>query len=131
MYPGITGAPENHKKGYCSDGVQQKPRTGEVLPPWPQPLGIFMTGNQFNPFKFLLAIHELYEKVSRSVEGTEQDSTMEDEAFAHMLTQRTRVVEGTILFELYDLTFVENISNSLIVEDEGKRYLQIDCLKTT
>jgi hypothetical protein len=111
--------------------VQQKPRAGEVLPLWPQPLGIFATGNQFSLIKFLMAIRELYEKVSGSIEGTKLDSSLEDEAFAQLLTHCTRVVDGIILFELYDLIFVENIADSLIVEDEGKRYLRIDCLRTT
>jgi hypothetical protein len=134
MYPGPTGAPENHKKGYCSDGVQQKARAGESLPPWPQPLGVFVTGSHFSPLKFLLAIRDLYEKVSggHAVESSQTGSTMEDEAFAQLLIQRTNVVEsvGTVLFELYDLPFAEDITDNLIVDEGGKKYLRIDCLKS-
>ena len=44
MYPGKTNSPENHKRGYCSDGVQQKEKSGDFLPRWPQPPGIFTNG---------------------------------------------------------------------------------------
>lgn len=43
-------------------------------------------------------------------------STMEDEAFAQLLIQRTKAVEweDTVLFELYDLQFAEGISENCV-----------------
>jgi hypothetical protein len=77
MYPGPTGAVENHKKGYCSDGVKQTleqsrqnqdpPQPNQSVsiasPRWPQPSGIFTNGTQFHPVAFLHKIGEMYEKV--------------------------------------------------------------------
>jgi hypothetical protein len=77
MYPGPSGSAENHKKGYCSDGVKQNmeqssqnedpPRdnkpTSCTPAQWPQPHGIFTHGTHFNAFAFLTKIREMYEKV--------------------------------------------------------------------
>ncbi|KAF9068511.1 hypothetical protein BDP27DRAFT_1421866 [Rhodocollybia butyracea] len=40
MYPFVTGHAQNHKRGYCSDGVKQVHRAI----PFPQPVGIFVKG---------------------------------------------------------------------------------------
>ncbi|KAJ7692883.1 hypothetical protein B0H17DRAFT_878445, partial [Mycena rosella] len=46
-YPGPSGAPENHKLKYCSDGF--KPTLDDDIPAvWPLPLGIFTTGTDFH-----------------------------------------------------------------------------------
>ncbi|KAJ7094960.1 hypothetical protein C8R44DRAFT_577859, partial [Mycena epipterygia] len=82
MYPGKTGSPENHKKGYCSDGFKQKATTGDDLPPWPQPAGIFTGGSEFHPLLFLAAVRDVYEKV---VMEENKDVEMEHEAFLLML----------------------------------------------
>jgi hypothetical protein len=62
MYPGPTGSPENHKKGFCSDGALQVINL-ETPPDWPQPPGIFEKGKNFNPMTFLTMIHDVYEKL--------------------------------------------------------------------
>ncbi|KAF9525245.1 hypothetical protein CPB83DRAFT_870915 [Crepidotus variabilis] len=68
MYPGPNGCPENHKKGYCADGVQQVPKdkSTEGVPPWPQPQGIFRVGKEFHVLPFLSEVHSLYEKNLKS-----------------------------------------------------------------
>jgi hypothetical protein len=60
-----------------------------------------------------------------AVESSQTGSTMEDEAFAQLLIQHTNVFEsvGTVLFELYDLPFAEDITDNLIVDEGGKKYL--------
>jgi len=73
--------------------------------PHSEPAGVFIAGSHFGPLKFLLAIHDLYEKMpgGHAVEGSQTDSTMKDEAFAQLLIQYTNVVKsvGTILFKIY------------------------------
>ena len=128
MYPGVAGSSENHKKRYCSDGVKlsMKPDT---TPDWPQPPGIFERGATFNPIPFLTAIHDLYERiVSERTDGG--DLAMEDHAFAKLLQDRTTVsADRTILFKLFDLTLLFNTPTELTVEQNGNRYLRIDCLR--
>ena len=93
MYLGPTGSLDNHKKGYCSDGVRQKAKAESndgALPEWPQPSGIFMNGTHFHPITFLSKTHQLYDKV---VEGTisEIEYSMEDEAFSCLLSSRIHI----------------------------------------
>ena len=133
MYPGPTGSSENHKKGYCSDGVCQKAKldsTDGPLPDWPQPLGIFTKGTSFHPLTFLSMIRELYDKV---VEGalTEVEYSMEDEAFSRLLASRIRVQDGQSLFQMYNLEISaeQAISPSLLVECDGATYLRVGCLE--
>src|SRR5882757_452108 len=100
MYPGPTGSSLNHKRGYCSDGVQQKLKD-DNLPVWPQPQNIFTNGTHFHPRIFLATIREVYEKVYGQ-NGSESELTMEDLAFSKLLLQRMKVQEnGTVLFDLY------------------------------
>jgi hypothetical protein len=142
MYPGPTGAPENHKKGYCSDGVKQtlthskqnqdppKPNQSVSLatPAWPQPVGIFTNGTQFHPTVFLDKVRELYAKV---VIGTASgELLLEDEVFAHLLARRTVVLENrSVLFKLFDLDCPASTPEGLIVTHEGDKYLSVDCLQ--
>jgi len=63
MDPVKTGSPENRKKGCCSDSFKQKAATGDDLPPWPQPAGIFTGGSEFHPLLFSAAVRDVYEKV--------------------------------------------------------------------
>ena len=142
MYPGPTGAPENHKKGYCSDGMKQtlthskqnqdppKPNQSVSLatPTWPQPVGIFTNGTQFHPTVFLDKVRELYAKV---VIGTASgELLLEDEAFAHLLARRTVVLENrSVLFKLFDLDCPASTPEGLIVTHEGDKYLSVDCLQ--
>ncbi|KAJ7776621.1 hypothetical protein DFH07DRAFT_721722, partial [Mycena maculata] len=80
MYP---GGPENHKKGYCSDGFKQKAVNGDTLAPWPQPEGIFAVGSQFHPLSFLAAVRELYEKTVIEEDGS--NLGLEEDTFSRML----------------------------------------------
>jgi len=130
MYPGRSGAPENHKKGYCADGVRQKPKaesTDPTLPEWPQPYGIFTNGSHFHPLIFLATVRELYDKVIDCA-ISDQDYSMEDEAFSRMLSSRVRIENGQALFLLFDLENGVGTPPSLFVDVEGHRYLRVDCL---
>lgn len=133
MYPGANGAAENHKKGYCADGVQQKgaKNSTDDLPPWPQPQGIFSLGKMFDVVKFLTEVRTLYEKIAthQSTPSLESDFTMEDIAFASMVQSRTSVSDGRVRFRLFDLE-VRGGSDSLIERQDRKTYLLIDCLSS-
>jgi hypothetical protein len=130
MYPGRSGALENHKKGYCADGVRQKPKaepTDLTLPEWPQPHGIFTNGSHFHPLIFLATVRELYDKViDRAI--SVQDYSMEDEAFSRMLSSRVKIENGQALFLLFDLENAVGTPPSLFVEIEDRKYLRVDCL---
>jgi hypothetical protein len=127
MYPFPNGSPENHKRGYCSDGVKQVMKL-DVVPDWPQPQGVFEFGTTFNPLPFLAAVREIYEKVV--VNRGEENLTMENEAFARLLEKRTIVAnDGRCLFKLFDLETPLSTAPELIVELNGLRYLRVDCLR--
>src|ERR1700678_2827976 len=132
MYTGPTGSLDNHKKGYCSDGVRQKPKTESndgALPEWPQPSGIFTNGTNFHPITFLSKIRQIYDKV---VEGTisEIECSMEDEAFSRLLSSRISVWEGNSFFRTYNLEVAldESVPSDLLVEIDGVKFLHVDCL---
>ena len=132
MYPGPTGSLDNHKKGYCSDGVRQKAKAESndgALPEWPQPSGIFTNGTHFHPIAFLSKIRQLYDKV---VEGTisETEYSMEDEAFSRLLSSRIHSWEGKSFFRTYDLEVAldESVPADLLVEIDGVKSLRVDCL---
>jgi len=132
MYPGPTGSSENHKRGYCSDGVRQREKAGSIdgpLPEWPQPLGIFTNGTHFHPLIFLSMIRQLYDKI---VEGalSEIEYSMEDEAFSRLLASRIHVKGAQSFFHLYDLEIPANqsCSSSLLVEIDDIKYLRVACL---
>lgn len=126
----VSRALENHKKGYCVDGVRQKPKTestDSTLPEWPQPHGIFTNGSHFHPLVFLATVRELYDKViDRAI--SDQDYSMEDEAFSRMLSARVKIENGQALFLLFDLENAVGTPPSLFVEIENRQYLRIDCL---
>lgn len=133
MYPGPTGSSDNHKRGYCADGVRQKVKPDSndgLLPEWPQPHGIFTNGTHFHPMNFLLKIREVFDKVLNK-EITEGDYSMEDQAFSRLLASRIIQEEGRCLFRLYDLEITDNrnIITDLVVTIDGVRYLRIDCLQ--
>ena len=96
MYPGPTGSPENHKRGYCSDGVRSKPPDNTppgYLPPWPQPHGVFSSdasGTTFNPIPFLATLRDIYEKAVLGGRRDDEVDAMEFGAFAEMLHSRIR-----------------------------------------
>jgi hypothetical protein len=142
MYPGPSGAAENHKQGYCSDGVKQTieltvqnedpPRADTpkscTLPEWPQPQGIFTDGIQFHLVEFLNKIREMYEKVVIEKQGG--DMILEHVAFASLLARRTvQLEDGAVLFKLLDLGCPPSTLEGLIIIINDKKYLCLDCLQ--
>ncbi|KAL6306293.1 hypothetical protein BKA93DRAFT_816419 [Sparassis latifolia] len=135
MWPGPEGAGNNHKKGYCSDGVMQKAKTVDKVlggmtetmqehpPDWPQPHGIFSNGTTFHPGEFLAAIRELYDCMV--VKGsTGGDRAMEYNAFAVLLSKCTIVSnDGAVLFELFSSLTMASASMyaGLIIERDGSK----------
>lgn len=120
---------DNNSSGGCTTVAQDS----DVLAPWPQPPGIFITGNMFDPAKFLFAVRDLYEKVAdhRAHNNSDIpcDYTLEDQAFSQMLGARTKIIDKHSFFHLFDLTFTSgNAYESMVVEHEGRRYLRMDCL---
>ncbi|KAI0694290.1 hypothetical protein BC835DRAFT_1274789, partial [Cytidiella melzeri] len=140
MHPGKEGAPENHKRGLCSDGVpthmssvkyDNDKKMQETTPPWPQPAGLFTKMKKvhyFHPLAFLAVVRHMYE-----VAVIQQDAgalTMEHEAFAEMLLQRIKTIDGSILFRLFpQLQIPPSTPASLIVDIHGVRFLRVDCLR--
>ncbi|KAI0682817.1 hypothetical protein BC835DRAFT_1234857, partial [Cytidiella melzeri] len=96
MHPGKEGAPGNHKRGMCSDGVLthmqnikydvDKKTSNEKSPLWPQPAGVFTKAKSsytFHPFEFLKVVHHMYKTVV--IQQDMGTLTMEHEAFAELL----------------------------------------------
>ena len=134
MYPGLTGAPENHKQGYCLDGVKSKPpenRSSDCLPEWPQPNGIYSARASFNLVVFLSAICDVYQKVL--VDGCCRNKMMEYEVFVEMLVKCTSArPDGAIVFKLYPEFVTESCPDKWIVKEasgEEVTYLWMDCLQ--
>ncbi|KAJ7079416.1 hypothetical protein B0H15DRAFT_914092 [Mycena belliarum] len=133
MYPGPNKSPENHKKGYCTDGFKQK-SIGEEFAPWPQPTGLFTTGTEFHPIPFLTAIRDVYEK---AVMEADSNISLEQEAFLSMLKNEGRVVtstSGAVLFKLfsgYNIPPDDLTPSTLFTELNGCKYLRIDALRDT
>jgi hypothetical protein len=127
MYPGPTGYHQNHRRSYCSDGVQSKSTT-EQLPDWPQPPGIFVNGTHFDPVAFLSTLRAVYEKVA--MEGVGMDSLIEYSAFIKLLIARTVTFDdGAIAFRLFDLQMLRSTPSSWLIEHDGVRCLRLDCLR--
>ncbi|KAH9001813.1 hypothetical protein EDB86DRAFT_2827581 [Lactarius hatsudake] len=144
MYPGPTGSPENHKQGYCSDGVRSKPPDDAppgYLPPWPQLNGVFSFdagGTTFNPIPFLATLRDIYEKAVLG--GGQSDEVVEFGAFTTMLHSRIVVrADGAILFQLYPEFELGPCPEGLFLKGdkfeegrggiEGTSYLRVDCLR--
>ncbi|KAH9939540.1 hypothetical protein B0H21DRAFT_698307, partial [Amylocystis lapponica] len=141
MWPGPEGANINHRKGYCSDGVPQKPKKVEKtvgdkteyifeeLPPWPQPHGIFAGGNQFSPGAFLDAVQQMYTQLVVE-KDTGGELSMEFCAFAALLEKRLTVTpDGLALFELYQSFKYPLTHQDFIIELNGNKYLRVDSLQ--
>lgn len=91
MYP---GGSENHRRGVCADGAQQKldtkleqnrdpPKEGlegsfQELE-WPQPRGIFTDGSVFHAEVFLQKVAEVYGRVVTEGEGVEGEDAEGEE----------------------------------------------------
>ncbi|KAJ7668743.1 hypothetical protein DFH06DRAFT_1378734 [Mycena polygramma] len=133
-YPGPTGAAENHKLAYCSDGFRPATKN-DYLPIWPLPTGIFTAGKEFHPRAFLAHVRELYEalithKIDRG------DFTMEQEAFFQLLEKRTVVdsTSGAVMFKLFTeftLAAGDAVPDSMYVEYAGAKHLYINSLDDT
>ena len=133
------GGSENHKKGYCSDGVKQKPASVggviEELPPWPQPNDIFTKGTQFWPQRFTRTVRKLYDVVTDG-DRLGGPKAMEFAAFADMLRTCLVVVPATatqtscVRFKLYrGLELGEQpASPSDIIDIDGAKYLHVTYL---
>ncbi|KAJ7161440.1 hypothetical protein C8R43DRAFT_947636 [Mycena crocata] len=131
MYPGPSKSPENHKKGYCSDGFKQKIVGVDESAPWPQPDGIFTAGSNFHPLIFLATLREVYDK---SVIQADIKLTMDHEAFLAMLQQPGRVITsgGAVLFRMFSSFIVppgDPTPDLLFTEQNGANYLRIDALQ--
>ncbi|KAG0694810.1 hypothetical protein DFH29DRAFT_1006019 [Suillus ampliporus] len=131
MYPGPENSPLNHKKGYCADGVKQSSKaTGEDLPPWPQPRGIFSEGRMFHPHVFLATVQHVYEHVF--MQGPGETDLLETEAFSKLLVSRTTVhkSDDTVLFRLFK-GFVTDPTTprDRIVSHDGEEWLRINYLQ--
>ncbi|PIL30719.1 hypothetical protein GSI_06887 [Ganoderma sinense ZZ0214-1] len=136
------GDSENHKKGYCSDGVKQKPASVdgivEELPPWPQPNQIFTKGTHFWPQRFTRTVRELYDTITDG-DRLGGPRAMEFAAFADMLRTRLIVIPATdtqpscVRFKLYrGLKLGEQPGNpSDIVVVDGVQYLHVTYLSET
>lgn len=140
MYPGPTGAPENHKRGCCSDGVKSKPpdnTSSNYLPYWPQPNGIFSGGTSFNPQAFLSAIRDIYEKVvigTGDGDGVGDEKSMEYAPVTKMLQKRTSIrADGAIFFLLYPEFTVDSCLDEWVIKESSESgdetYLCMDCLR--
>ncbi|PIL26811.1 hypothetical protein GSI_11072 [Ganoderma sinense ZZ0214-1] len=133
------GGSENHKKGYCSDGVKQKAASVdgviEELPPWPQPNDIFTKGTHFWPKRFARTVRDLYDTVTDG-DRLGGPRAMEFQAFAEMLRARLIVIPATdtqpscVRFKLYrGLELGEQPTNpSDVVTVEGAKYLHVTYL---
>ncbi|KAJ7110203.1 hypothetical protein C8R43DRAFT_904518, partial [Mycena crocata] len=134
MYPGPSKSPENHKKGYCSDGFKQKIVDVDQSAPWPQPDGIFTTGTDFHPLTFLATLREVYEK---SVIEADINLAMDHEAFLAMLQQPGRVIttdSGAVLFKMFSGFIVppgDLTPDVLFTEQNSAKYLRIDALQAS
>ena len=138
MWAGGEGGDDNHKRGYCSDGVKQKagPAHSDGLPPWPQPSGIFTAGTHFWPRRLIRAIHELHDALV-STNDLGGLKAMEFAAFAEMLEKRFVVFPpiakeqpSFVRFKLYpgfELGEQPEDPNDLLTID-GTQYLHISYL---
>ncbi|KAJ6463118.1 hypothetical protein C8R47DRAFT_992805 [Mycena vitilis] len=134
-YPGPTGAPENHKLSYCSDGFKPAIKAkADTLPIWPLPSGIFTSGRDFHPLVFLAHVREIYEALITH-KMKREDFTMEQEAFFQLLSSRTVVdTSGAVTFKLFKDFAVpteSTVPDNMYVESAGVRYLYIESLNDT
>lgn len=109
----------------------------DTLPGWPQPQGISERGTRFHPLEFLKTLREVYEKlVVDRVSGV--DIPIEYEAFIKMLISKRTTIDrdGTVLFQLFDLTILSSSTpDKIIVLRDGcntcvlNAFLDDDCLE--
>lgn len=137
-YPSGAPSSENHKREHCSDGVRSTLRKGpghsDILPPWPQPEGIFTCGAYFHPIVFLAQLKALCEKLH--AHGANHNTVdLESNALWSMFKARTTedASTGAILFQLFShLTLSpSNSVDELVITREDKSYLKIPCVSST
>ena len=140
MYPYSSGSSLNHKPGYCSDGapvkgilepvraIETPDTTSPNVIPWPQPEGIFTTGNRFHPIPFLQAVRNLYQRlVEERLPCTELE--IELQAFVTLYARQSVMDdEGNHLFRLPNIN-IDPSGNSFIVEYRDAKHLRVDCLR--
>ena len=141
MYPYSSGSSLNHKPGYCSDGapvkailepvhtVETPDKTSSKVIPWPQPEGIFTTGNRFHPIPFLQSIRNLYQRlVEENIPHSDLD--LEFQAFLMLCTRSIITdIHGNILFKIPSTMVVDPFGANFVTEFEGYNYLRLDCLR--
>ena len=130
MYPGATGSPLNHRRGYCSDGAPVRVKCGGHIP-YPQPPGIFTKAEHFHHLPFLFAVRELHRRVSDE-RLTMDNLDLDYFAFSKLLGSRLIKNGEDYLFQLWtSLKIDEQAVSGLLVEHNGRRYLRIDCLRSS
>ncbi|KAG1720846.1 hypothetical protein EDB19DRAFT_1917696 [Suillus lakei] len=119
--------PNDH--GYCADGIKQVSKSGEDLPPWPQPQGLFSEGRTFHPHAFLTAVQHVYERVFS--QGPGEMDMLETEAFVKLLASCTEIHEdGAVLFRLFaDFVVDSSTPCDHIITHDGNQWLQINFLQ--
>jgi hypothetical protein len=133
-YPGPAGSPENHKKASCSDGF--KPTlSGDTVPIWPLPSGIFTAGTKFHPLVFLAQVRELYQRLVLD-QVSAVDLSLEEDAFFTLVKSRVVVNpdNGAVLFKMFkdfDIPAGDLVPDDLIVEYDGTKHLYISSLVDT
>ncbi|KAJ7166768.1 hypothetical protein C8R46DRAFT_1351047 [Mycena filopes] len=135
-YPGGSGAPENHKLVYCSDGFRPVLKAkDEVVPAWPLPTGIFTNGVEFHPLVFLSQVRDIYETlVIQKVEHA--DFSMEEEAFFRLLESRVVIDEltGAVMFKMFkefNVPAADGVPDDMYVEYKGAPHLYINSLSNS
>ncbi|KAJ7026258.1 hypothetical protein C8F04DRAFT_1268296 [Mycena alexandri] len=133
-YPGGAGAPENHRRAFCSDGF--KPTLTDDTPAaWPQPLGVFSNGDEFHPFAFLTNVRELHKELV--VEAVNpRDLSLEQDAFQALLQDRMVInpMNGAVMwrmFTAFNVPAADNVPENLFVDYNGARHLYINSLSDT
>ena len=132
MYPGQRGHPNNHKPGYCSDGVVSSP----TAPKFPLPPGIFLRGNSFSIPAFYATVQQLFECLCVNGQRRE-DLSLELDTFGELFIQRIKQDldgrSGSVFWELYGNVTLEGVSTSkiddyVLTADDGKQYVRVLCL---
>lgn len=142
MYPGPSKSPQNHKRGFCSDGCpvtlkRFKTETNDPQdfhpPPYPQPEGIFSEGETFRLTRFIHAINDVYERiVLQNGSNAASGIAIEDQMFIQMLQARTvQLPDGQNIFRLYPGLRLDHAPSYLLVDYDGARYLRMPMIADT
>lgn len=136
MYPYSKNSPDNHARGYCSDGgpvwsltskAKNKPR--DRSPPFPLPAGLFKKGKEFDPIKLLENLRSLYTKIATCY-VTATDLNPEESAFLKLMIERIIIRDGYTYFKLYrdcPLVSADDIEFLIHTIDDSS-CLRLDCI---